>query len=300
MGVINLFKEPGLSSFDSVRRIRRLFNTRKVGHAGTLDPLACGVLPLCLGRATRLAPFIQDSIKVYRGEMVLGVETETHDGEGSLVSFQQVEVGTEELKHLFASSRGRQEQLPPRHSARSQQGRRYYQLAREGREFERQKKEVEIYRLDLIHREENRVIFEVAVSRGTYIRSLVYDLGARLGCGAYLSFLLRKEVGPFKLASALSLPEIELRLEESDPESVLLPLDAGLVELPAVHITAWSARRVKNGVPFTGEEITSQEGEWELEKPVRVYGPQQEFLALYYPQQNEEGLIEYRAGKVFA
>lgn len=279
MGIINLLKPPGISSFDCVKRVRDGTGVKKVGHTGTLDPLACGVLPLCLGRATKLVPFFIGEDKVYRGEMTLGLETTTLDLEGAVTAQNDVQVKTEEILDVFSSFVGRQMQLPPLYSARSYQGKRYYQLVREGRSVERRPSEITVYYLKFLHRTARQVLFETKVSKGTYIRSLVDDIGHALGCGACLSFLLRTQVGSFSIETTSTLEEVDTALQENKRDSIILPPDAGLLDLPAVHMKGNQIKKVKNGVPLLSHDVV----DWphgETGELVRIYGGNR-FFAIY-------------------
>lgn len=279
MGIINLLKPPGMSSFACVKQIREQSDIKKVGHTGTLDPLASGVLPLCLGRATKLVPFLIEKEKVYRGEMILGVETTTLDLEGEVVAYRDVHVTTEEIHQLFSSFLGPQMQLPPLYSARSTQGQRYYQLVREGKTIERTPTEIMVSDLRLLYRQDRRVLFETRVSKGTYIRSLVDDMGRSLGCGACLSFLLRTRAGPFSIETTCTLEEAERALNEKKWEEILLPPDTGFLDLPAATLKGKGQKKVKNGAPLLPVDVES----WppvDAKELVRIYG-EGRFLALY-------------------
>lgn len=279
MGIINLFKPPGMTSFDCVKEVRKITGVKKVGHTGTLDPLACGVLPICLGRATRIVPFILEREKVYRGELFLGLTTTTLDLEGEILSTSNREVKVDEILDVFSSFEGRQMQLPPLYSARRVGGRRYYQLVREGKEVNRKPTEVTVYELKYLVRNGPRVLFETRVSKGTYVRSLVRDIGERLGCGACLSLLIRSEAGPFTIERTKTLEEVEKAYRMNQEDKVLLPPGCGLKDLPAVHIREGALKKVKNGAPLGQGDILS----YPKASPgalVQIY-EKERFLAIY-------------------
>ncbi len=209
-GFMNILKVPGMTSHDVVLQARKRFPGTKVGHGGTLDPAAAGVLPLMLGKATRLSSWVIGKEKQYRAELVLGVTTDTDDLAGTVLKQSTPPAISEaELERLLQSFQGELLQVPPMYSAIKHRGKKMYQYAREGKEIERKERTVTVYDLRLVaFFPPDRVLFEVSCSRGTYIRTLCRDMGEALGCGASMSYLLRTRVGPFHLAEALSLEEI--------------------------------------------------------------------------------------------
>ena len=221
-GFINLLKVPGMTSHDAVSYTRKLFPGTKVGHGGTLDPAAAGVLPLMLGKATRLSDWVMDGSKHYRAELQLGVTTDTDDTTGTVLSSSTLpQIDEHYLQQLFASLEGELSQVPPMYSAVKHQGKKMYQYAREGKEMERSQRSVTIYSLKLVTLfPPDRVIIDVHCSKGTYIRTLCRQVGEDLGCGGCMSFLLRKAVGQFQLKDAVSLDDME-----SSREKVIFPLD---------------------------------------------------------------------------
>jgi len=196
-GILNLDKPRGPTSHDVVARIRRLTGVRRVGHAGTLDPLATGVLLICIGRATRVSEYLMTGRKVYRARARLGVTTDTYDAEGQVVAEAEVEASRAQVEAALAQFRGQIAQVPPMYSAIKHQGTSLHRLARQGIEVEREPRPVEIFRLELTAWEPPECTLEMTCSRGTYVRSLVHDLGQTLGCGAYLTGLIRLASGDF-------------------------------------------------------------------------------------------------------
>ncbi len=221
-GFINILKVPGMTSHDVVQQARKRFPGTKVGHGGTLDPAAAGVLPLMLGKATRLSSWVMGKEKQYRAELLLGVTTDTDDLAGTVLKQSTPPAISEvDLERFLQSFQGELLQVPPMFSAIKHRGKKMYQYAREGQEIERKERTVTVYDLRLVaFFPPDRVLFEVSCSRGTYIRTLCRDMGETLGCGASMSFLLRTRVGPFQLAEASSLEEIA-----PHPRAHLLPLD---------------------------------------------------------------------------
>lgn len=209
-GILNINKPTGLTSHDVVKRVRRILKIQKVGHAGTLDPEASGVLLVCMGRGTKLVEHLMNLPKHYRGTMRLGIKTDTQDAWGQVIFQGSVPQFTrEQLLGVFSEFTGVIQQVPPMFSALKHQGRRLYDLARQGIEVERQPREVQIRALRLLEVSGSLVDFEVECSRGTYVRTLCSDMGDRLGCGAHLSRLERIRVGPFALEEALTLEDLQ-------------------------------------------------------------------------------------------
>jgi len=251
-GVLLLLKPSGMTAHDVVDFVRRKLKMKRVGHTGTLDPLASGLMVLCLGRATRLAEFLSDLDKVYRFEMVLGVTTKTQDAEGEIVETRPTEgITARQLEKVLERFVGEIEQVPPMLSAIHYQGKRLYELARKGIEVERKPRKVHIYRLTLLEwwdEPVKRALIEVHCSRGTYIRTLASDIGEALGCGAYQHFLVRTQVGPFKSEEALTLEEFEEAVSTGEWERHMLPPDQALPMLPPLVLTRLEAQRALRGM----------------------------------------------------
>ncbi len=236
-GFFNVCKAPGFTSHDVVAVIRRLAGLRRVGHTGTLDPAAEGVLPICVGRATRLVERLASADKAYYAEIVLGVRTRTDDAEGEIVGTAPVpKLDLPDLERALDRFRGTILQTPPAFSAVKIAGRRAYELARRGDEVRPRPREVTVYRLALQRWEAPRLAITVTCSRGTYIRAIARDLGEALGCGAHLARLVRLRVGPFDLRGAHSLDELRRAADERRLWSFLLPPDAALLDLPVAVV----------------------------------------------------------------
>jgi tRNA pseudouridine55 synthase len=243
-GILNVNKPAGITSYDVVAKIKRLSGERRVGHAGTLDPAATGVLPVCLGRATRVVEFIMGSPKTYLAVIELGVNTDTYDASGTVTSRSDYSCVSRKLVETALDSfRGDIQQAPPMYSALKYGGRPLYELAREGRNIERPSRIVSIQSLAVIEWEPPRFTLEVTCGRGTYIRSLAHDLGQALGCGAHLVSLARTRYGPFDIRAAVALPQ----LESGDWQHFLYPADFVLQDLPAVTLNDTRVAAMKNG-----------------------------------------------------
>lgn len=236
-----------MTSHDVVRKIRRIYQTRKVGHAGTLDPLATGVLPVAIGDGTKILQFLLAENKSYRATFRLGITTDTLDAEGQVLLERPVpELTDSELEDVCVEFRGDIKQLPPMFSALKKDGVPLYKLARQGKTVERKLRQVTISRLDLICRYLQEVTIEVDCSKGTYIRTLISDIGEQLGCGAHLTALRRLRSGDFSIAECLTLDELQ-QLDE--PTTVLHSLDEALRNYPAVQLNVSAAEALKFGIP---------------------------------------------------
>ena len=248
-GVLLLRKSAGMTSHDVVAQVRKIFQTKKVGHAGTLDPFATGLLVACLGDATRIVQYLTDGEKTYRATMKLGERTDTQDYTGEVVEQRDVPPLTEdEARRMFAQFTGEITQIPPMYSARRVGGQRLYELARAGKEVEREARPVTIYELTFTGMALPYLHFQVVCSKGTYIRTLANDLGEAFGCGAHVTELERIQSGRFLLRDAVSLEELAaMRGDRERLRQSLLPIEAALAEWPAVALDEAAAGRVVHG-----------------------------------------------------
>jgi tRNA pseudouridine55 synthase len=280
-GVLNIDKPAGLTSHDVVAGVRRLTGQARVGHAGTLDPAATGVLLVGLGKGTKLTPFLHEYPKTYRAVLQLGIRTDTYDATGHVVETRAVgPLSRAEVQAVLGGFRGRIAQIPPMYSALKRQGRRLYRLARDGVEVERQPRQVEIFRLDLIALAATRLTLEVQCSGGTYIRTLAEDIGARLGCGAHLAELVRLAVGPFRLAEAMAWPSFEAAARQGTWSRHLVSLAEAMAAFPALVVTARAALAVARGKPPAAREVVRIIGQFEAGGTVAVLGPERTLLAM--------------------
>lgn len=273
-GILNLDKPSGPTSHDVVDRVRTLTGIRRVGHAGTLDPLATGVLLVCLGRATRVVEYLMEGTKTYRARVRMGITTDTYDAEGSIVTESPVQVSRAQVETGMAHFRGVISQLPPMYSAVKHQGTPLHRLARQGIHVDREPRRVEVYRLELTAWEPPECTIEVDCSQGTYVRTLAHDLGHILGCGAHLTALARLASGGFKLEDAISLQDLEKAAAEDRWTDLLQPIDAALVHLPELRLDEKAARRICSG------QGVASEGAAGPDDLARAYSPDGTFLAL--------------------
>lgn len=273
-GVLALDKPLGLSSNIALQKARRLLQARKAGHTGTLDPLASGLLPLTFGEATKFSADLLDADKEYQATLGLGVITSTADAEGEVLEQRAVEVTRAQFEAVLQRFVGEQQQVPPMHSALKHDGRPLYELARRGQDVERAPRPVRILRLGLVEWDERWPRIEVECSKGTYVRVLAQDIGAALGCGAYLQALRRTRVGHLRLAQASSLAELEAQ-ELAARRARLLPVDFLLATLPAVTLDDQAAARFGHG------QRVAWAGPPPVERPrVRVYDAQRRLIGV--------------------
>lgn len=247
-GVLLLDKPVGLSSNDALQKARRLFSAAKGGHTGTLDPLASGLLPLCFGEATKFSADLLDADKTYLADLKLGVTTDSGDGEGQVTGTAAVNVTASDISRVLPLFTGNLSQVPPMHSALKHGGRPLYELARKGIEVEREARTVTVHSIEVVDFSADRVRLSVHCSKGTYIRVLASDIGAALGCGAFLAALRRTRVGDLELAGALTLTDIEA-IDEAARSTVLQPVDALLRSLPRHDLDGVGAQRFGHGNP---------------------------------------------------
>jgi len=260
-GVLNVRKEAGWTSHDVVARIRGKLRGMKVGHAGTLDPAATGVLPLLVGRGTRIAEYLLEWDKTYLAGLRLGETTDTQDATGTMLRRSSIDLVTEEhVREIAAQFEGCIHQVPPMYSAVKVGGVPLYKSARAGRDIDRQAREVTVFRLDIVGMQLPDVTLRVACSKGTYIRTLCADIGDKLGVGGHMATLVRERVGPLMVEQALTVDEVESRLREGTLVASILPLDDALVGLPACRVGVGTARRVLHGMSVSPSEVLAWDG----------------------------------------
>lgn len=284
-GIIIFDKPYGFSSNGALQKVRWLLNSDKGGHTGSLDPLATGVLPLCFGEATKFSRYLLDADKVYEAVMQLGVTTNTGDAEGEVLETKEVNVTASDIEAVLPQFRGEIQQVPPMYSALKKDGQPLYKLARAGITVDRPARTVTITKLELLSHDGDQARILVACTKGTYIRTLVEDIGAVLGCGAHVAQLRRTEAGPFDLTHAVTLEELEQAHEEGGAEALdafMIPMDSGLLHWPSVEMT-------ENGSFFwlNGQPVRAQNSP--LEGMVRVYNHNNEFIGV--GEMDDDGMV---------
>ncbi len=253
-GLFNVNKPQGISSHTVVNTVRRFSGIRRVGHGGTLDPMATGVLLVCVGQAVRVTEYLIDHDKKYRARVRLGIETDTYDATGTVTSQRDLSVTPGEIERALVSFVGKISQHPPAYSAIKRDGVALYRLARRGVEVETEARQVEIFSLTRVDIKLPEVEFEVHCSKGTYIRSLAHDLGEKLGCGAHLAALTRLASGKFKLEDSLTLDQLREAFERGDGLKYLISLDRALEQFDAIKVDAATAQKIINGLSLVSEQ----------------------------------------------
>lgn len=253
-GIINLYKPVGISSFGAVAKVRSLTGIKKIGHTGTLDPLASGILPICIGNSTKFVDYIMLGEKKYKTLLKLGVTTDTYDEEGTILEEKEVSFSEDDLINVIKSFIGVSYQIPPMYSAIKKNGKKLYELARQGIEIEREGRKIEIFNIEILEINMPYATFIVHCSKGTYIRSLCSDIGEKLNCGGIMSGLERIENGLFKKEDSIDLSS----LTKENIESFILPIDNALLNYPKVSYNKVYEKSLINGVRQYSDETTSK------------------------------------------
>lgn len=278
-GVINIYKEAGYTSHDVVAKLRGILKQKKIGHTGTLDPQAQGVLPVCLGKGTKLCDLLADHDKEYEAVLRLGITTDTQDMEGNVLQESSVQVSEEEVRTCILSFQGEQMQVPPMYSALKVNGKKLYELAREGKVVERKARPVTFHKIEVLWMELPKVKIRVQCSKGTYIRTLCNDIGEKLGCGGCMEELLRTRVERFALEDAVKLDEVQKAMEEGTVDSLIFPVDRIFDQYPMAKTTTQGDLLVHNGNRLFSE-LLQEEPEAESGY-VRVYDSEDTFIGLF-------------------
>ena len=294
-GVLNIRKEKGFTSFDVVAKLRGILHMKKIGHTGTLDPEAEGVLPVVLGKATKLVELLTDKQKTYEALMHLGLETDTQDMTGTVLCEKTVEVSEEEVEAVIRGFVGEYKQIPPMYSALKVDGKKLYELAREGKTVERKARTVHFYEIDIKEINLPYVRFSVTCSKGTYIRTLCHDIGQKLGCGACMEKLTRTKVSRFEIKDSLTLAQIEVLKKEDRLSEILIPIDQMFADYPSIIVSGEAARLAYNGNGIKDRDVRKDENILD-EAYVRVYDDVEDFIGVYQYHEKER---EYRIRKMF-
>ncbi len=282
-GILLLDKPLGRSSNSALQKVRYLFNAKKAGHTGSLDPLATGVLPICFGQASKVSAYLLDSDKRYTFTAQLGETTTTGDKEGDVLQICKVTPFTEvQIESVLENFRGSIEQIPPMHSALKHNGQPLYKLARQGIEIERKSRNITIHELTLIRVTKDTITVDVHCSKGTYIRTLAQDIGEALGFGAHLSMLRRTDVSPFDCSKLYTIEDIEKLAETDDLENTLLPIDSALIKLPSIILNEADANRVRHGLKAALPDIPES-------NMIKMYLADGEFIGIGRYSQDKQG-----------
>ena len=293
-GIINVYKEKGYTSHDVVAKLRGIAGQKKIGHTGTLDPDAEGVLPVCLGKATKVCDLLTDKDKTYRAVLFLGQTTDTQDASGTVLETSDISnLNEAQVTEAVQSFVGEYAQIPPMYSALKVGGKKLYELAREGKTVERKARNVMIHSIKILRVDLPRVEMEVSCSKGTYIRTLCHDIGEKLGVGGCMESLLRVQVGRFVLADSLRLSEIQKAKEDGNLEKILQPIDSVFEQYRAVQIRPDQEKRLQNGNSFRKPDRSQNYDDQEM---VRVYDSNGHFAAVYRYVEKDH---EFRIVKMF-
>lgn len=295
--IVNLLKPQGLTSFQVVDRVKAILKAKKAGHIGTLDPMAEGVLPICLNRATRIIQFLSPLSKVYRAEMELGTATDTQDATGKVI--EQGDAGgvsTEAARAVVESFQGEQLQVPPMFSAKKKKGIPLYKLARNGITIERKPVSIRVYRIEFLQKSGDRVEFEVECSAGTYVRTLCHDMGRQLGCGAHMTRLTRTRVGMFDLENGLTLEDLVAAVGDGSLPQKLFPQERALDFLPEIRVKKDFVSSLAHGQALSKSSLETFPRKFEPGMDLRVMNGGDHLLAVVEPVVDEEGFKELEPG----
>lgn len=281
-GILNVYKEKGFTSHDAVAKLRGILRQRKIGHTGTLDPDAEGVLPICLGKATKLCGFLTDKEKEYRAVLHLGCETDTQDITGSVIEEKEVNVSETEVRQTVMGFVGSYDQVPPMYSALKVNGKKLYELAREGKTVDRQPRQITIYNIEIEDISLPDITMRIKCSKGTYIRTLCHDIGKQLGCNGCMKSLVRTQSGMFGIEDSLRLDEIERLRNEGSLEKYLFPLDGIFSNYPEAVIKKEAEKMLLNGNPVYENQLVSECDSGLLKKgDIRIYDTSGTFAGVY-------------------
>lgn len=277
-GMINVYKEKGFTSHDVVAKLRGILHQKKIGHTGTLDPDAVGVLPVCLGKGTKLCDMLTDKDKTYVAVMHLGIKTDTLDMTGTVVEEKTVDVDEMQVRSAIMSFVGEYDQIPPMYSALKVNGKKLYELAREGKEVERKARRIKIHDISIKNINFPLVEFEVSCSKGTYIRTLCDDIGEKLGCGACMQSLVRTKVSNFEICNALKLLDIEELVRMGNIEKYIVPVEAAFEDLEKAFVLTEYERLLYNGNPLKAESFSEKI----KANRIAVYDTKNNFVGVYF------------------
>jgi tRNA pseudouridine55 synthase len=283
-GIINVYKEAGFTSFDVVAKLRGILKIKKIGHTGTLDPDATGVLPVCVGKATKLCDMLTDKDKVYECVMLLGTETDTYDMSGRILERKSITSTEEEVEAAINSFVGDIMQVPPMYSALKVNGKKLYELAREGKEIERKPRPVTIFNIDILDMNLPEVTIRIHCSKGTYIRSLCHDVGEVLGCGCAMKSLVRTRVSQFDISDAKTLDEIERIVKNGNIDGIVMPIAQVFEGMGTVYVipTEEAVKHAINGAPIPSTNVFAEAiSSFEDGVSYRMFLPDNRFIGVY-------------------
>ncbi len=296
-GIINIYKEKGFTSHDVVAKLRGIFKQKKIGHTGTLDPEAEGVLPVCLGKGTKLCDLLTEKDKQYEAILKLGVTTDTQDMTGTVLKESVVNFDEQIIREAILSFEGEYDQLPPMYSALKVNGKKLYELAREGKEVERTPRRIQIHKIEILdmNPEKQEVSIRIDCSKGTYIRTLCHDIGEKLGCGGAMAALLRTRVERFYLKDSIKLGEVEARMKEGTLSQYIIPVEQMFSQYERFQVKEEYDKLLLNGNPLTEKMGTEKNKQISQDKALlRVYDSQNKFMGLYEYSHEESRFKPYK------
>lgn len=287
-GIINIYKEKGYTSHDVVAKLRGILKQKKIGHTGTLDPDAEGVLPVCLGKATRLCEFLTDKVKTYETVMRLGITTDTQDISGTVWKEQEVTVSEQQIREIASSMIGESMQVPPMYSAIKVNGKKLYELAREGVEIERQPRPITVYELEIVAVDLPYVSMRIICSKGTYIRTICHDIGEKAGCGACMAKLTRTKVSCFDIKDSITLEKVEELRDNGALAEQIVSVEQMLAEYPAVKALPEGDKLLHNGNSIFANQVELQHVTCKKDMRVRMYDSAGVFIGIYFFENNKK------------
>lgn len=281
-GILSIYKEKGYTSHDVVAIIRKVLHQKRVGHTGTLDPEAEGVLPVCIGKATKVVEFLTEQKKRYLAIAKLGISTTTQDHTGDIIESKPVDFDKSKIKQVVQSFIGEYEQVPPMYSAIKVNGKKLYELARQGKTIERKARKVHIYDIKITSFiPPDQIELDILCSKGTYIRTLCADIGAQLGCGAHMSSLIRTEVGIFNINNSIKLDEFKELVDQQEIDNIIVNIDELFHEYPSVTIKKTGEKALMNGNKIHFSYIKNKHEAIKAHDIIRVYSDCGNFIGLY-------------------
>ena len=287
-GIINVYKEAGYTSHDVVAKLRGICRQKKIGHTGTLDPDAVGVLPVCLGNATKLCDMLTDRQKEYIATLQLGISTDTQDGSGKVLARREVSASPSEVRDVILSFVGDSMQVPPMYSALKVNGKKLYELAREGKEVERAARPITIYELEILEEAHPEYIIKVKCSKGTYIRTLCHDIGEKLGCGGVLVKLIRSKAGGFEIETARTLDQLQYLSDQGTLSEAVIPVEKMFEAYPAFSVKESAFKAIQNGNQLKRNDFVEETADMIDGQKMRVYSHQNIFYGVYQCDRKRE------------
>lgn len=287
-GIINVYKEAGYTSHDVVAKLRGICRQKKIGHTGTLDPDAVGVLPVCLGNATKLCDMLTDRQKEYIATLRLGISTDTQDGSGKVLAKREVSASPSEVRDVILSFIGDSMQVPPMYSALKVNGKKLYELAREGKEVERAARPVTIYELEILGEAHPEYTIKVKCSKGTYIRTLCHDIGEKLGCGGIMTKLIRSKAGGFEIETARTLDQLQNLSDQGTLSEAVIPVEKMFESYPAFIVKESAFKAIQNGNQLKRNDFVEETADMIDGQKMRVYSHQNIFYGVYQCDKKRE------------